>query len=34
MAEEKVKNYLEGMGSLGISYEESIKYLQEIGGKK
>ena len=34
MAEEKVKNYLEGMGSIGISYEESIKYLQEIGGKK
>ena len=34
MAEEKVNNYLEGMKNIGISKEEAIKYLQELGGNK
>ena len=33
LAEEKVNNYLKSMQNIGITYEESIKYLQELGGK-
>lgn len=33
-AKEKVNNYLNDMKNIGISYEESIKYLQELGGSK
>ena len=32
-AKEKVNDYLNSMNSIGITYEESIKYLQELGGK-
>ena len=34
LAEEKVKNYINDMKNIGISYEETIKYLQELGGEK
>ena len=33
LAKEKVREYLSSMNSIGITYEESIKYLQELGGK-
>ncbi len=33
LAQEKVNNYLNSMNDIGISYDESIKYLQELGGK-
>lgn len=33
LAKEKVNSYLNSMQSIGISFEESIKYLQELGGK-
>lgn len=33
LAREKVNNYLENMQKIGISLDESIKYLQELGGK-
>ena len=33
LAQEKVNNYLKSMNSIGISLEESIEYLQELGGK-
>lgn len=33
LAKEKVNNYINSMQSIGISYEESIRYLQELGGK-
>ena len=32
-AKEIVKTYLTDMNNLGITFEESIKYLQELGGK-
>ena len=32
LAEEKVKKYLQDMKSIGISKDESIIYLQELGG--
>ena len=31
---EKVNNYINDMKNIGISYEEAIKYLQELGGNK
>ena len=31
LAEEKVKNYIKDMKSIGINYEEAAKYLQELG---
>jgi len=34
LAEEKVNNYLKDMRNIGINYEEALKYLQELGGKK
>ena len=34
LAKEKVNNYINDMKNIGISYEESIKYLQELGGNK
>ena len=33
LAKEKVNNYLDSMNSIGISFEESLKYLQELGKK-
>lgn len=32
LAEEKVNNYINDMKNIGITYEEALKYLQEIGG--
>ena len=34
LAEEKVNNYLKDMKNIGISYQEALKYLQELGGNK
>ena len=34
LAKEKVNNYLKDMNNIGISYEEAIQYLQELGGNK
>ena len=33
LAVEKVNNYLNSMKSIGINYDEAIKYLQKEGGK-
>ena len=33
LAEEKVCNYLKSMKNIGIDYNMSLKYLQEIGGE-
>lgn len=33
LAKEKVNNYLNDMKNIGVTYEESISYLQELGGK-
>ena len=32
LAKEKIDNYLNDMKSIGITYEETIIYLQELGG--
>ena len=34
LAEEKVNSFLQDMKSIGITYQETIKYLQELGGNK
>ena len=34
LAEEKVNNYIKDMKNIGITYEESIQYLQELGRKE
>lgn len=34
LAKEKVNNYINDMKNIGITYEESIKYLHELGGNK
>lgn len=34
LAKEKVANYLNDMQNIGITCEEAIIYLQELGGKK
>ena len=34
LAKEKVNNYLNTMKDIGISYEEAIKYINELGGNK
>ena len=34
LAEEKVKNYINDMNNIGITYEEAVYYLQELGGEK
>jgi len=34
LAKEKINNYLKDMNNIGISYEEAIKCLQELGGNK
>jgi len=34
LAKEKVNNYLNDMKNIGITYEEALKYLQELGGNK
>jgi len=31
LAEEKVNNYINDMKNIGITYEEAIQYLQELG---
>lgn len=33
LAREKVENYINSMNSIGISFDEAVKYLQELGGK-
>ena len=33
-AKEKVNQYISDMKNIGITFEESVKYLQELGGKK
>lgn len=33
LAKEKVNTYLNSMKNIGISFEEAINYLQELGGK-
>ena len=32
LAKEKVNNYINDMKNIGITYQEAIKYLQELGG--
>ena len=34
LAEEKVNNYLNDMKNIGISYQEAVIYLQELGGNE
>ena len=34
LAKEKVNNYINDMKNIGITYEEAVHYLQELGGKK
>ena len=34
LAKEKVNNYLNDMKNIGITYNEALKYLQELGGNK
>ena len=34
LAKEKVTKYLSDMKDIGISYDEAITYLQELGGEK
>ena len=34
LAEEKVNNFLNDMKNIGITYEEAVIYLQELGGNK
>ena len=34
LAEEKINNYINDMKNIGITYEEAVKYLQELGGRK
>ena len=34
LAEEKVNKYLNDMGNIGITYDEALMYLQELGGRK
>ena len=33
LAEEKVNNYINDMKNIGINFEQSIQYLQELGGE-
>lgn len=33
IAKEKTKKYIKDMEEMGISYEQSIEYLQSLGGK-
>ena len=34
LAKEKVNNYLKDMKNIGISYQDAVKYLQELGGNE
>ena len=34
LAEEKVNNFMKSMKSIGITYDEALKYLQELGGNQ
>jgi len=34
LAKEKVNNYLNAMNDIGITYEDAVKYLKELGGNK
>ena len=33
LAKNKIQNFIADMNNMGITFEESIKYLQEMGGK-
>ena len=33
LAKEKINTYINDMKNIGISYEDALKYLQELGGK-
>lgn len=33
LAKDKVKEYIKNMDDIGISFEEALAYLQELGGK-
>lgn len=33
MAEGKLRNYISDMNKIGITYEQAVKYLKEMGGK-
>ena len=33
LAKEKINTYIKDMKNIGISYEDALKYLQELGGK-
>ncbi len=34
LAEEKVNNFMKDMKNIGITYDEALKYLQELGGNQ
>lgn len=34
LAKEKVNNYLNDMKNIGVSYDEAVMYLQELGGNR
>ena len=34
LAEEKVNNFMKDMKNIGITYDEVLKYLQELGGNQ
>jgi len=34
LAKEKINNYLNDMNNIGITYEQAVKYLQELGGNR
>lgn len=34
LAKEKVNNYINDMKNIGITYEEAVQYLRELGGNK
>ena len=34
LAKEKVNNYLNDMKNIGITFQDAVKYLQELGGNK
>ena len=33
LAKEKVNNYLKSMNSIGVTFNEAVEYLNELGGK-
>jgi len=34
LAEEKINNYINDMKNIGITFEDAVKYLQELGRKE